>query len=50
MKKVPIFGVRAQKFEIEGLMSNKTAIAVDRWVAKRVREFREHDHVGMVFD
>ena len=31
-------------------MSNKTAIAVDRWVAKRVREFREHDDVGMVFD
>jgi len=31
-------------------MSNKTAIAVDRWVAERVREFREHDGVGMVFD
>ena len=36
-----IFGVRAQKFVIEGFMSNKTAIVVDRWVAERVREFIE---------
>ena len=45
-----IFGVRAQKFVIEGFMSNKTAIVVDRWVAERVWELCEHDDVGMVFD